>query len=62
MVNDLWNLGIKGPRRYEFHPPLKHLDKEGMKAFLRGSFLETVASLLQKKAGIFAYPHHAKNV
>ncbi|MEM2089053.1 MAG: LAGLIDADG family homing endonuclease [Thermoproteota archaeon] len=38
VVNDLWNLGIKGPRRYEFHPPLKHLDEEGMKAFLRGFF------------------------
>jgi hypothetical protein len=38
VVNDLWNLGIKGPRRYEFHPPLKHLDKEGMKAFLRGFY------------------------
>lgn len=35
---DLWDLGIKGPGHYEFHPPLKHLDEEGKRAYVRGFF------------------------
>lgn len=35
---DLWNLGIKGPKPYEFHPPIGYLDEEGKKAYLRGFF------------------------
>jgi len=35
---DLQDLGIKGPRHYEFHPPIKHLDDKGKKAYLRGFF------------------------
>lgn len=38
VVYDLLDLGIKGPGRYEFHPPLRHLDEEGKKAYLRGFF------------------------
>ncbi|MBO3832266.1 MAG: hypothetical protein FGF51_02620 [Candidatus Brockarchaeota archaeon] len=35
---DLWDLGIKGPGHYEFHPPLKKLDEEGKRAYVRGFF------------------------
>ncbi|MEM2287191.1 MAG: LAGLIDADG family homing endonuclease, partial [Thermoproteota archaeon] len=35
---DLWNFNIKGPGRYEFHPPTKYLDEEGKKAYIRGFF------------------------
>lgn len=35
---DLQDFGIKGPEHYEFHPPLKYLDKEGRRAYLRGFF------------------------
>ncbi|MBO3832534.1 MAG: hypothetical protein FGF51_04010 [Candidatus Brockarchaeota archaeon] len=35
---DLWDLGIKGPEPYEFHPPIQYLDDEGKKAYLRGFF------------------------
>jgi len=35
---DLWNFNIKGPGHYEFHPPIKYLNEEGMKAYLRGFF------------------------
>ncbi|MEM3958206.1 MAG: LAGLIDADG family homing endonuclease [Thermoproteota archaeon] len=38
VVFDLLDLSIKGPARYEFHPPLKHLDEEGKRAYLRGFF------------------------
>ncbi len=35
---DLWDLGIKGPGPYEFHPPTRYLDDEGKRAYLRGFF------------------------
>ena len=35
---DLWMFGVKGPGYYEFHPPIEHLDEEGIKAYLRGFF------------------------
>ncbi|MEM4230038.1 MAG: LAGLIDADG family homing endonuclease [Thermoproteota archaeon] len=35
---DLWMFGVKGPGPYEFHPPMEHLDDEGMRAYLRGFF------------------------
>jgi hypothetical protein len=35
---DLWGFDIKGPEHYEFHPPTKYLDEEGMKAYLKGFF------------------------
>jgi DNA-binding transcriptional regulator WhiA len=35
---DLWNLEIKGPEPYEFHPPTRYLDEEGKRAYLRGFF------------------------
>ncbi|MBO3841494.1 MAG: hypothetical protein FGF48_03650 [Candidatus Brockarchaeota archaeon] len=38
MFFDLWDLGIKGPGHYEFHPPLEHLDEEGKRAYVRGFF------------------------
>lgn len=37
---DLEDLCIKGPKPYEFHPPIKYLDDEGKRAYLRGSSLE----------------------
>lgn len=36
VVNDLENLNIKGPKPYEFHVPLKYLNGEGKKAYVRG--------------------------
>lgn len=41
VVNDLADLNIKGPKPYEFHMPIRHLDEEGKKAYLRGFFLAT---------------------
>ncbi|MBO3832082.1 MAG: LAGLIDADG family homing endonuclease [Candidatus Brockarchaeota archaeon] len=38
MFFDLWDLGIKGPGHYEFHPPLEHLDEESKRAYVRGFF------------------------
>lgn len=34
---DLLDLGIK-PKAFEFHVPFKHLDKDGLRAYLRGFF------------------------
>jgi hypothetical protein len=38
VVEDLRSLELKGPDPYEFHVPLKYLDEEGKKAFLKGFF------------------------
>jgi hypothetical protein len=35
---DLWMFGVKGPSHYEFHPPIEHLDEDGIRAYLRGFF------------------------
>ncbi|MGC8578325.1 MAG: LAGLIDADG family homing endonuclease [Thermoproteota archaeon] len=38
VVEDLKSLEFKGPDPYEFHVPLKYLDDEGKRAFLKGFF------------------------
>lgn len=60
---DLWNLNVKGPEPYEFHPPLRHLDEEGKRAYLRGFFSrDGNISLSRATTTGFAYIQSARTV